>query len=149
MKIDTTANGITLRKLDHDSMITRNKFDQLEKDCLFTKEQVQEIKHDVEHIKESLKPTTNESAFYYSEKDCAITEQFYMLQHSPYIVAKLFGTVGNINFKYVFLDLHKKKDWNIYTDWKIHKKYIIEVVETFTGIYQAYNFYLKLIGGKK
>ena len=62
MKIDDNTNGI-MRKLDHDSMIVCNKFDQLEKDCLFTKEQVQEIKHDVEHIKESLKPTANENAF--------------------------------------------------------------------------------------
>lgn len=149
MKMNKLKTNDIIHKSDYDSMVVCNKFDQLEKDCLFTKEQIQEIKQDVNELKESLKPVTNEIALNYSEKDCVVTEQFYMLKHSPYIVAKLFGTVGNVSFKYVFLDLHKKKDWNIYTDWKIHKKYIIEVIETFTSIYQAYNFYLKLIGGKK
>lgn len=40
-----TTDGI-MHKSDYDSMIVCNKFDQLEKDCLFTKEQIQEIKHD-------------------------------------------------------------------------------------------------------
>ena len=65
-------------------------------------------------------------------------------RREPYIVCQIIGNIGQTTTKYRFLDLNKHSDQKFYKDMK---RFIL-VVNTFSSIYQAYNFYTNLKNGR-
>jgi hypothetical protein len=65
-------------------------------------------------------------------------------RREPYIVCQIIGNIGQTTTKYKFLDLNKHSDQKFYKDMK---RFIL-VVNTFSSIYQAYNYYININNGR-